>query len=442
MSRTNRALASWLAAAALLGGAVAGCGGKAEDSGETSSGGEAGSIKTGPGITEKEISLGLLTDLSGVFAVLAKPIVQGTQEYWKQQNAACAPATTVKLVVKDHGYDPQKAVVQYRDMRRRSPAFQQLLGSPITAALLPTLKSDRQFAILLRRGRRRCWPTTSCSRSARRTRVEIINGLDYLKEQGKIKDGDKIGHVYFEGEYGEAGLAGSKYFAGEHGMEVVEQKIQPTDEDMSGQVVALKRAGVKTIVVTTGPKQLASIAGIAASQGFNVPILGENPTFDPALMASPAVKALKANVIISGPVDLFASDNPATKKVSDAYLAEHGNKNAKAAVQLGYAPEQGDVRGAQQGVREQRPHEGGPDQGHARALRPRHRRHRRRPAGLLQGRRSPDTRRLHVAAGLCAGRSGGRAGGRGDRRGKVLRRGRRPVAARAGSRDPARPLTR
>ena len=36
----------------------------------------------------------------------------------------------------------------------------------------------------------------------------MINALDYLKDKGKIKSGDKIGHVYFEGEYGENGLAG------------------------------------------------------------------------------------------------------------------------------------------------------------------------------------------------------------------------------------------
>ena len=43
--------------------------------------------------------------------------------------------------------------------------------------------------------------------------VEMVNGFDYLLKKGKIKEGDKIGHIYFEGEYGANGLAGSKYFA-------------------------------------------------------------------------------------------------------------------------------------------------------------------------------------------------------------------------------------
>ena len=43
----------------------------------------------------------------------------------------------------------------------------------------------------------------------------MTNGFDYLFEEGLIKEGDKIGHIYFEGEYGENGLAGTKDVAEE-----------------------------------------------------------------------------------------------------------------------------------------------------------------------------------------------------------------------------------
>ena len=166
MSRTTRALASWLAAAALLAGAVAGCGGKGEDSGGSSGGGESGSIKTGPGVTDKEISLGLLTDLSGVFAPLAKPIVQATQEYWKEQNAKGGVCDrTIKLVVKDHGYDPQKAVVQYRELSDVAGAAAAARLADHRGAAADAQEATR-CSRCWRRGRRRCWATTSSSRSA------------------------------------------------------------------------------------------------------------------------------------------------------------------------------------------------------------------------------------------------------------------------------------
>jgi len=265
MNRYFRIAATFVVAAMLV-AVAAGCGSKGSDSGSKSSGG----IKTGPGVTDKTITLGVLTDLSGVFAPLAQPLTQANQLFWKDQNAKGGVCDrTVKLIIKDHGYDPQKAVVQYRDMGPKVAGLQQLLGSPITAALLPSLKSDRMVSLLS------AWPPSLLGNDfvieiGASYDIEMINALDYLKDQGKLKSGAKIGHVYFEGEYGEGGLQGSKAWAAKNGGSVVEQKIQATDEDMSGQVAALKRAGVDAIAVTTGPKQLASIAGIAASQGLNV----------------------------------------------------------------------------------------------------------------------------------------------------------------------------
>jgi len=336
MRPTRRSLAGALAVAALLGGVVAGCGSKGEESGGSSGGGSAGSIKTGPGVTDKEITLGLLTDLSGVFAPLAKPIVQATQEYWKEQNANGGVCQRqVKLVVKDHGYDPQKAVVQYRDLTNVA-GLQQLLGSPITAALLPSLKKDSMLSLLA------AWPSSLLSNDfiieiGASYDLEMINGLGYLLDEGKIKEGDKIGDVYFEGEYGENGLKGVEAFAKDHGMTVVQQKIKATDEDMSGQVSALKRAGVKAIAMTTAPTQLASVAGIGATQGLKVPIVGNNPTYDPALLKSPAAEAVKANAYIVASAAPYDSDQPGPQEAAKAWRKAHPKDTAKAAVGFGWS---------------------------------------------------------------------------------------------------------
>jgi ABC-type branched-subunit amino acid transport system substrate-binding protein len=245
----------------------------------------------------------------------------------------------VQLDIKDHGYDPQKAVVQYRDMSQSVAALQQLLGSPITAALLPTLKTDSMLSLLS------AWPSSLLSNDniivvGTTYDIEMINGLDYLLSKGLIKKGEKIGHLYFEGEYGENGLKGSKYFASKNGMTVVEQKIKATDTDMAGQVAAFKRAGVKAIAVTTAPTQLASVAGIAASQGMTVPIIGNNPTYDPALLKTPAAKVIKANAYISGSIAPWTVDKPQVKQVGDDFTAAYPKSDPKAAVQFGYAQAQ------------------------------------------------------------------------------------------------------
>ena len=336
MSRITRSLTGSLLACLLL-IAVAGCGSKGEEkSSSTAAGGSSGALKTGPGITGKTITLGVLTDLSGVFAPLGKPTVQGTQLFWKERNAQGGVCNrTVKLVVKDHGYDPQKAVVQYRELSGGVAGLQELLGSPITAALLPSLKSDQMLSLLA------AWPSSLLPNdniiiTGTTYDVEMINGLDYLMQKGKLHKGDKIGHVYFEGEYGENGLKGSKFFAKKNGMTVVEQKIKATDEDMSGQVAAFKRAGVKAIAFTTAPTQLASVAGIAAAQGLNVPLVGNNPTFDPALLKTPAAKALRANAYIVTSLAPYNLNKPEVQKVASDYQEAHPKELPKKDSVVGY----------------------------------------------------------------------------------------------------------
>jgi ABC-type branched-subunit amino acid transport system substrate-binding protein len=339
MSRSTKSLAGSVLVCLLL-VALAGCGSKGQSNNASSGGGGSGAVKTGPGITSKTITLGVLTDLSGVFAPLGKPTMEANQLFWKEKNAqggVCG--RTVNLVVKDHGYDPQKAVVQYRDLSSQVAGLQQLLGSPITAALLPTLKSDQMVSLLA------AWPSSLLPNdniiiTGTTYDVEMINGLDYLLQQGKLKKGDKIGHIYFEGEYGENGLKGSKYFAQKNGMTVVEQKIKATDEDMSGQVAALKRAGVKAIAFTTAPTQLASAAGIAASQGLNVPLVGNNPTFDPALLKTPAAKALEANAYVVSSIAPYNLDKPAVQKVASDYSEAYPKEVPKGSAPFGYMQSQ------------------------------------------------------------------------------------------------------
>lgn len=293
-------------------------------------------VKTGPGVTDSTITLGVMTDLTGAFAPLTSVVTHGNEEYWKERNEAGGVCgRQVELDVKDHGYDTQKAVVQYRALAPKVAALQQLVGSPMTAAILSQLKSDRMLSIPA------SWPSELLGQdiivlTGATYELEQINGLGYLLDEGKIKSGDKIGALYFEGDYGEAGLKGAKYFAEQNGMTVVEQKIQPTDDDMSGQVAAFKRAGVEAISVTTSPTAMASLAGIAASQGLNVPILGNNPTFDPAVLKSPAANAIKANGYFMGPVPPVSADNAKVEKSMAAYKKSFPKDTPKNAALVGF----------------------------------------------------------------------------------------------------------
>ena len=278
--------------------AASGCSTKSSDS-ETST---QDGVEVGRGVDGDTITLGSLTDLTGVFAALGKDITNAQALYWKDHKVC--DTYTVKTTVKDHGYDTQKGIQLYSSIHNDVLAIQQTIGSPINTGLLPQFEADHMVNIPA------AW-AQSLTESPEIAvvgatyEVEMINVLDYLLEEGKIKEGDKIGHIYFEGEYGEGGLAGSKYFAEQHGMTVVEQQIQSTDTDMTAPVTKLKSEGVKAIAITVAPGQTASIAGVAASQGLDVPIAGNNPVFAPALLEGPAGEALKKNLYVASPVAPF-----------------------------------------------------------------------------------------------------------------------------------------
>lgn len=315
MKRTTKRGAVTLVSAAMV-LAASGCSTKASDEETTSQDG----VKVGRGIDGTTIQLGALTDLTGVFAALGKDITNAQSLYWKKQNAGdkICGKYTVEETVKDHGYDTQRGIQLYSSIHNDVLAIEQTIGSPINTGLLPQFETDHMVNIPA------AW-AQSLTESPQIAivgatyEVEMINVLDYLLDEGKIKEGDKIGHIYFEGEYGEGGLAGSKYFAEQHGMEVVEQQIQSTDTDMTAQVTALKAEGVKIIALTVAPGQTASVAGAAASAGLNVPIVGNNPVFAPALLDGPAGPALIANLYVASPVAPFDQLPDLLKEYQSAY---------------------------------------------------------------------------------------------------------------------------
>jgi ABC-type branched-subunit amino acid transport system substrate-binding protein len=306
-------------------------------SGSGSSSKSAGGVKAGPGVTDKTITLGVQTDLSGVFAALGEVITQSDKLYWDEMNqkgGVCG--RQVKLVVKDHGYDPQTAVTQYRDIAPQVAALQQVVGSPISAALLPTWERDHMLAILA------AWPPSLLNHDpigviGASYDVEAINGIEWMMANKGLKQGDTIGDLYFEGDYGEGGLVGVKFAAQKHGLKVVEQKVKATDTDMSAAASAFKRAGVKAIWVTVGPKQLASIAGVAKAQGLNVPMGGNGPVFSPQLLATAVGPVLEQNLTVFSGTAPISLNKPAVTKAAAAYKHAYPKGVAQQAINTGFA---------------------------------------------------------------------------------------------------------
>ncbi|MFG2333066.1 ABC transporter substrate-binding protein [Streptomyces sp. NPDC048604] len=318
--RAVRGLAAALAALVAL--TAAGCSSKAK-SGDAETAGKGG-VKAGEGVTDSTISIGALTDMTGVYATLGKSITQAQQLYVKQANAAggiCG--RTLELTVRDHGYDPQKALAAYTELEPKVVGYAQFIGSPFVAAAKQRIDGQDKVLVLPQ-----AWSASLLGSPYIRVLgstydVETINAVDFLVAEKGLKKGDKLGHVYFEGDYGENALTGSKHAAAQAGLTIVEQKIKPTDSDMSAQVAALKQAGVKGIVISAGPRQAASLVGVAAATGLRVPVIGNNSAFSPQLLGTPAGPALEQMYWVASPSLPIGADTAVAKKLVADYRAAY-----------------------------------------------------------------------------------------------------------------------
>jgi ABC-type branched-subunit amino acid transport system substrate-binding protein len=296
--------------------AASGCSNKAQDNSSSSGSGQAGDVKTDVGIEGSTIKLGVLTDLTGVFAALGKDITNANTLYWKD-NKVC-DTYDVELDVQDTGYVPQQGVQLYSGMKDSILAMQQTIGSPINTALAPEYEAD-QIVNFPSAWSKTLTEIPGTGVVGATYDVEISNGYDYLFKQGLLKEGDTVGHIYFEGEYGANGLAGSKAVAEEKGLNIIEAQIKSTDQDMSAQITQFKAAGVDAIALTVAPGQLASVAAVAEAQGLDVPILGNNPVFAPGLLAGPTASWLKSHLYVASPVSSFDEHADLLKAYQEAY---------------------------------------------------------------------------------------------------------------------------
>jgi ABC-type branched-subunit amino acid transport system substrate-binding protein len=302
--------------AAVVVTAASGCSNKAQNNSSAGGSGAAGDVTTDVGIEGNTIKLGVLTDLTGVFAALGKDITNANTLFWKD-NKVC-DTYSVELDVQDTGYVPQQGVQLYSGMKDSILAMQQTIGSPINTALAPEYEADSivNFPSAWAKTLTEI-PGTGVVGST--YDVEIANGYDYMFQQGLLKEGDTVGHIYFEGEYGANGLAGTKAVAAEKNLTVVEAQIKATDQDMSAQITQFKAAGVNMIALTVAPGQLASVAAVAEAQGLDVPILGSNPVFAPGLLQGPAANWLKTHLYVASPVSSFDANPDLLQKYEAAY---------------------------------------------------------------------------------------------------------------------------
>ena len=225
----------------------------------------------------------------------------------------------IEIDVQDHGYKPENALPLYEQMKTQDLGFAHLLGSPVLATLKGKLASDGIIAIP------GAWASVNLDVPEVLTigqtyDVEMLNALDYLSQSGAIQEGDTIGHVAMESDLGQNALLGSKNYAEQHGLTIIEAPVSATDTDMTATVTKFKSEGVKAILVSAAPPATGSVALQNVAQGLEVPIVGSSPTFAlPLLQDEATAQAMQQHFRIVTSFAPFGAPGELSQQIAAGY---------------------------------------------------------------------------------------------------------------------------
>ena len=253
--------------------------------GEGQAAAEQAGLKVGKGVdlATKTIKIGALNDESGPAASIGKPYALGKRILAAQVNAPGSgllpEGWKVELVEKDHGYNPQKSVQAYNQLKDDVLFVATSFGTPNTLPLRPMLERDNMLAL----------PASLSSAMAEHKstiplgtsyKYEAMRAMDYIVEQAGDAKKIKAGIVYQQDDYGKDGLDGWTAAAKVHGVEIVsEQTVTPGQRDFAAVVTGLKEAGATHVLLTVLPSASGPVLGTAAQLQYMPTWVGQTPAW-------------------------------------------------------------------------------------------------------------------------------------------------------------------
>jgi branched-chain amino acid transport system substrate-binding protein len=224
------------------------------------------------GVTDTEIVIGGAHDLSGVFAAVSTPAVNGANLYIDMVNAnGGVHGRTIRYIVEDHGYQLPRATQAFNKLIERDQVFAMLLnlGTPMNLAHYPLME---------RRGVPNISPLTAARAilpdppglnfAALSSYFDQMNaGIQYLhRETGHTV----VCGMYLPTEFGEEVVAGARA-----GVEAIggtwggETTHRPDDQDFVGALQRLRSDGCQIIVGALGVRAQITAVGTAKRLGWD-----------------------------------------------------------------------------------------------------------------------------------------------------------------------------
>jgi len=238
-----------------------------------------------PGVTDKEIKVGGVVDLSGPIAFMGKGVSGGAATYFKYINdQGGVHGRKISYLVEDDSYSPPKAVAAAKKLIDRDNVFCMfmVLGSAQSLAMYPLL--EKAGVPLVQ-------PATQNSHIADPPKkflfladpnyvTQAKLGVEYALNELAMKS-PKVGMIYQDDEPGHAYRDGVKLTCKHYNLDLVaDVPYKRGTVDFSSHVAKLKEAGADLVMMWTLVREPAGILKEAAKVAYKPVWVTATPSTD------------------------------------------------------------------------------------------------------------------------------------------------------------------
>ena len=279
------------------------------------------------GVTDTEILVGTITDLSGVTAVQGVNNANAVRLAFDEVNdKGGIYGRKIRYIVEDSQYQVPRAVQAINKLINNDGVFFTIEdgGTPMNNATFPmAIEKNVPKLLPLSAARSMFEPFHKLKFSQYSSYVDQMRaGVKYFVEQRGRKS---VCAMYQDTDFGKDVLAGAQMQAEAMGLKIVATTAhKPTDTDFSAAVTKLREAQCDVIVLGTIVRDTTIIIATTKKFGWEVDLLGQVATYDTAIAEAPGNIA---DGFYSMSPSLYAypdDPRPAIKAFTQKYKARYG----------------------------------------------------------------------------------------------------------------------
>ncbi|KZY39659.1 branched-chain amino acid ABC transporter substrate-binding protein, partial [Alcanivorax sp. HI0044] len=235
---------------------------------------ESAAVEPVRGVTDTEIRLGGMHDLSGVFAAFSSPAVQVANDMFEEVNEQGGiHGRKIRYIVEDHAYQVPKATQAVNKLVSRDEVFAMVmsLGTPHNLAAFPIMDRNNVPSIL----------PLALSKPMEEQgdfRYRYVFGPSYydgvLKGVNKLVETDGIENLcvmYIPSDFGEeVNQAATDAAANNDALNLLESSShRPDESDFTGTLARLRDAGCELVAVALPVRPIITVVATAKQMGWD-----------------------------------------------------------------------------------------------------------------------------------------------------------------------------